>query len=76
MSISNSQQASSAYWRGNKDHESLQRVYGISFPDQKRQKVRGMKFVRDVRRQLSQIMQKIAKGWNSIIDEPFRNTLS
>uniref|UniRef100_A0A2P2LKS4 threonine--tRNA ligase n=1 Tax=Rhizophora mucronata TaxID=61149 RepID=A0A2P2LKS4_RHIMU len=28
--------ASSAYWRGNKDRESLQRVYGISFPDQKR----------------------------------------
>lgn len=33
-------QASSAYWRGNKDRESLQRVYGISFPDQKRLKVR------------------------------------
>lgn len=32
-------QASSAYWRGNKDRESLQRVYGISFPDQKRLKV-------------------------------------
>ncbi|XP_075476513.1 threonine--tRNA ligase, mitochondrial 1-like [Primulina tabacum] len=30
--------ASSAYWRGNKDRESLQRVYGISFPDQKRLK--------------------------------------
>jgi threonyl-tRNA synthetase len=29
-------QASSAYWRGDKDRESLQRVYGISFPDQKR----------------------------------------
>lgn len=28
--------ASSAYWRGDKDRESLQRVYGISFPDQKR----------------------------------------
>ncbi|XVE75087.1 hypothetical protein DITRI_Ditri12bG0068600 [Diplodiscus trichospermus] len=28
-------QASSAYWRGNKDRESLQRVYGISYPDQK-----------------------------------------
>ncbi|XP_044491438.1 threonine--tRNA ligase, mitochondrial 1-like isoform X2 [Mangifera indica] len=27
--------ASSAYWRGNKDRESLQRVYGISFPDKK-----------------------------------------
>ncbi|RVX10519.1 Threonine--tRNA ligase, mitochondrial 1 [Vitis vinifera] len=25
--------ASSAYWRGNKDRESLQRVYGISYPD-------------------------------------------
>lgn len=32
-------QASSAYWRGNKDRESLQRVYGISFTDQKRLKV-------------------------------------
>lgn len=32
-------QASSAYWRGNKDRESLQRVYGISYPDQKRLKV-------------------------------------
>ncbi|CAI0379685.1 unnamed protein product, partial [Linum tenue] len=31
-------QASSAYWRGNKDRESLQRVYGISYPDQKRLK--------------------------------------
>ncbi|KAI8527143.1 hypothetical protein RHMOL_Rhmol12G0052800 [Rhododendron molle] len=31
--------ASSAYWRGNKDRESLQRVYGISYPDQKRLKV-------------------------------------
>ncbi|KAI5679171.1 hypothetical protein M9H77_10121 [Catharanthus roseus] len=30
--------ASSAYWRGNKDRESLQRVYGISFTDQKRLK--------------------------------------
>ncbi|KAK4358223.1 hypothetical protein RND71_023833 [Anisodus tanguticus] len=30
--------ASSAYWRGDKDRESLQRVYGISFPDQKRLK--------------------------------------
>ncbi|OMO89904.1 hypothetical protein COLO4_19527 [Corchorus olitorius] len=30
--------ASSAYWRSNKDRESLQRVYGISFPDQKRLK--------------------------------------
>ncbi|KAI7757008.1 hypothetical protein M8C21_003385, partial [Ambrosia artemisiifolia] len=27
--------ASAAYWRGNKDRESLQRVYGISYPDQK-----------------------------------------
>ncbi|KAF1861940.1 hypothetical protein Lal_00026427 [Lupinus albus] len=27
--------ASSAYWRGDKDRESLQRVYGISYPDQK-----------------------------------------
>lgn len=32
-------QASSAYWRGDKDRESLQRVYGISYPDQKRLKV-------------------------------------
>ncbi|KAF5746625.1 threonine--tRNA ligase mitochondrial [Tripterygium wilfordii] len=30
--------ASSAYWRGNKDRESLQRVYGISYPDAKRLK--------------------------------------
>ncbi|KAL5552932.1 hypothetical protein UlMin_040333 [Ulmus minor] len=30
--------ASSAYWRGNKDRESLQRVYGISYPDNKRLK--------------------------------------
>ncbi|XP_048232031.1 threonine--tRNA ligase, mitochondrial 1 [Ricinus communis] len=30
--------ASSAYWRGNKDRDSLQRVYGISYPDQKRLK--------------------------------------
>ncbi|XP_034196886.1 threonine--tRNA ligase, mitochondrial 1-like isoform X2 [Prunus dulcis] len=28
--------ASAAYWRGNKDRESLQRVYGISYPDKKR----------------------------------------
>ncbi|CAA7029500.1 unnamed protein product [Microthlaspi erraticum] len=25
--------ASAAYWKGNRDRESLQRVYGISFPD-------------------------------------------
>ncbi|XP_010455043.1 PREDICTED: threonine--tRNA ligase, mitochondrial 1 [Camelina sativa] len=30
--------ASSAYWRGTKDRESLQRVYGISYPDQKQLK--------------------------------------
>ncbi|CAO2140628.1 unnamed protein product [Urochloa humidicola] len=29
---------SSSYWRGKADHESLQRVYGISFPDSKRLK--------------------------------------
>ncbi|KAI3927631.1 hypothetical protein MKX01_026564 [Papaver californicum] len=27
--------ASSAYWRGKKERESLQRVYGISYPDKK-----------------------------------------
>ncbi|XP_021833201.1 threonine--tRNA ligase, mitochondrial 1-like [Prunus avium] len=31
--------ASAAYWRGNKDRESLQRVYGISYPDKKRLQV-------------------------------------
>ncbi|KAL6548240.1 hypothetical protein OROGR_008661 [Orobanche gracilis] len=31
--------ASSAYWRGDKTRESLQRVYGISYPDSKRLKV-------------------------------------
>ncbi|XP_071736453.1 threonine--tRNA ligase, mitochondrial 1-like [Rutidosis leptorrhynchoides] len=30
--------ASAAYWKGDKDRESLQRVYGISYPDQKRLK--------------------------------------
>ncbi|XP_020082670.1 threonine--tRNA ligase, mitochondrial 1-like isoform X1 [Ananas comosus] len=30
--------ASSSYWRGKADRESLQRVYGISFPDEKRLK--------------------------------------
>ncbi|KAJ4791981.1 Threonine--tRNA ligase [Rhynchospora pubera] len=30
--------ASSSYWRGKADRESLQRVYGISYPDQKRLK--------------------------------------
>ncbi|XXG79469.1 hypothetical protein AAC387_Pa09g0526 [Persea americana] len=30
--------ASSSYWRGKSDRESLQRVYGISFPDAKRLK--------------------------------------
>lgn len=30
--------ASSSYWRGKADRESLQRVYGISFPDPKRLK--------------------------------------
>ncbi|XP_022934650.1 threonine--tRNA ligase, mitochondrial 1-like isoform X1 [Cucurbita moschata] len=30
--------ASSAYWRGSKDRESLQRVYGISYPDKNRLK--------------------------------------
>ncbi|KAM7468624.1 hypothetical protein LguiB_016186 [Lonicera macranthoides] len=34
--------ASSAYWRGNKDRESLQRVYGISYPDQKRLKLQAI----------------------------------
>ncbi|KAI3923293.1 hypothetical protein MKW92_013135 [Papaver armeniacum] len=28
--------ASSAYWKGNKERESMQRVYGISFPDRRR----------------------------------------
>ncbi|KAL8140103.1 hypothetical protein V2J09_006124 [Rumex salicifolius] len=28
--------ASSAYWRGDRNRESLQRVYGISYPDKKR----------------------------------------
>ncbi|KAJ8425596.1 hypothetical protein Cgig2_008574 [Carnegiea gigantea] len=31
--------ASSAYWRGDRNRESLQRVYGISYPDSKRLKV-------------------------------------
>jgi len=26
---------SSSYWLGNKDNDSLQRVYGISFPSKK-----------------------------------------
>eukprot|EP01018_Ginkgo_biloba_P009148 Gb_19674 [translate_table: standard] len=30
--------ASSSYWRGKSDRESLQRVYGISFPDSKKLK--------------------------------------
>ncbi|GAB2265430.1 hypothetical protein Dimus_000486 [Dionaea muscipula] len=30
--------ASSAYWRGDRERESLQRVYGISYPDSKRLK--------------------------------------
>jgi threonyl-tRNA synthetase len=30
--------ASCAYWEGDKDKESLQRVYGISFPDSKQLK--------------------------------------
>ncbi|KAJ3676118.1 hypothetical protein LUZ60_003530 [Juncus effusus] len=30
--------ASSSYWKGKADQESLQRVYGISYPDQKRLK--------------------------------------
>ncbi|KAG5520969.1 hypothetical protein RHGRI_033505 [Rhododendron griersonianum] len=38
MFSENKFKASSAYWRGNKDRESLQRVYGISYPDQKRLK--------------------------------------
>ncbi|KAH1264376.1 Threonine--tRNA ligase, mitochondrial 1 [Glycine max] len=33
--LSKQLRASSAYWRGDKDRESLQRVYGISYPDQK-----------------------------------------
>lgn len=38
-------QASSAYWRGDKDRESLQRVYGISYPDQKSLKVFFFSFI-------------------------------
>ncbi|MFS8029484.1 putative threonine--tRNA ligase [Helianthus anomalus] len=38
MFSDNKFKASAAYWRGNKDRESLQRVYGISYPDQKRLK--------------------------------------
>ncbi|CAA7044626.1 unnamed protein product [Microthlaspi erraticum] len=30
--------ASAAYWKGNRDRESLQRVYGISFPDKRKMK--------------------------------------
>lgn len=33
-------QASASYWRGQADRESLQRVYGISYPDSKLLKVR------------------------------------
>jgi threonyl-tRNA synthetase len=32
------QKASASYWRGQADRESLQRVYGISFPDKKKLK--------------------------------------
>jgi hypothetical protein len=32
-------QASASYWRGRADRESLQRVYGISYPDTKKLKV-------------------------------------
>lgn len=32
-------QASASYWRGRADRESLQRVYGISYPDSKKLKV-------------------------------------
>ncbi|GKC57732.1 threonine--tRNA ligase, mitochondrial 1, partial [Tanacetum coccineum] len=39
MFSDNKFKASAAYWRGNKDRESLQRVYGISYLDQKRLKV-------------------------------------
>ncbi|PQQ19873.1 threonine--tRNA ligase mitochondrial 1-like [Prunus yedoensis var. nudiflora] len=35
MFCDNKFKASAAYWRGNKDRESLQRVYGISYPDKK-----------------------------------------
>ncbi|MFS7953101.1 putative threonine--tRNA ligase [Helianthus anomalus] len=38
MFSENKFKASVAYWRGNNDRESLQRVYGISYPDQKRLK--------------------------------------
>ena len=31
-------QASSAYWLGKADNDSLQRVYGVSFPDNKQMK--------------------------------------
>ncbi|MQL93392.1 hypothetical protein Taro_026027 [Colocasia esculenta] len=38
MFTENKFKASSSYWRGKSDRESLQRVYGISFPDPKRLK--------------------------------------
>ncbi|KAG5520679.1 hypothetical protein RHGRI_033309 [Rhododendron griersonianum] len=37
--------------------------YDVEWCKDNNLQVRGMKFVRDVRKQLSQIMQKIAKGW-------------
>ncbi|XP_059658552.1 threonine--tRNA ligase, mitochondrial 1-like [Cornus florida] len=39
--------ASSAYWRGNKDRESLQRVYGISYPDQKKEYIAWLEEVKE-----------------------------
>ncbi|CAL4927221.1 unnamed protein product [Urochloa decumbens] len=38
MFAENKFKASSSYWRGKADRESLQRVYGISFPDSKQLK--------------------------------------
>ncbi|KAG2244503.1 hypothetical protein Bca52824_093665 [Brassica carinata] len=41
--------ASAAYWRGDKNLESLQRVYGISYPDQKQLK-KYLQFVEEAKK--------------------------
>jgi threonyl-tRNA synthetase len=38
-------QAAAAYWRGDQSRESLQRVYGISYPNDTLLKVRGAAFL-------------------------------
>ncbi|GJQ94102.1 threonine--tRNA ligase, mitochondrial 1 [Tanacetum coccineum] len=58
-------QASTAYWRENKDRESLQRVYGISYPDQKALKDDAHIFCREsqIKKEVKSVLEFISYAY-------------